>query len=171
MMRSGSLLRSSSRRHAGESGFSAVEMVVTAAIIVVLSAIAVPAVTNATAIYRLRGAVTSVTGAIQSTRYQAIYQGYAYQVVFDAAAKTYQVQSKPPCTSPCVATFGNVGGPVLWSESAQRVTLGANTTLTFTPGGRVTGAAACPCQMTLTYPGRTPEVITVSAYGDINVNP
>ncbi len=143
------------------------EMVITVAIIMVLATLAVPLLRDVSASFRFRGAVQAVTGAIQSTRYQAIYQGYSYQVVFDATAKTYQVQSKPIGA----AAFGNVGSAILWSESAQQVTLNANTTLTFSPGGKVTGAAACPCQMTLSYPGKTPEVITVSAYGNINVTP
>lgn len=167
MMRSRWLRGGKAPSHADEKGFTVVEMVVTCAVILVVVAIAVPAMKDAMASYRLRGAVATVTGAIQSTRYQAIYQGYAYQVVFDATGKTYQVQRKPIGS----AAFSNVGTPVLWSESVQAVTLDANATLTFSPGGRVQGAAACPCQMTLTYPGRTPEVITVSAYGNINVNP
>src|SRR5262249_35479379 len=152
----------------GESGFTMIEAMIAVIIIVVLACLAVPMLRDVTAAFRFRGAVASVTGAIQSTRYQAIYQGYSYQVVFDAAAKTYQVQSKPIGA----AGFTNVGTAILWSESAQRTTLNANTTLTFSPGGKVTGAGgACPCTLTLSYPNKTPEVITVSAYGNINVTP
>jgi type IV fimbrial biogenesis protein FimT len=157
-----------------ESGYSLVEMVVTVAVILVITGIAIPLVMNVTAAYRLRSAVAAVTGTIQSTRYQAIYQGYSYQVVFDSTAKTYQVQSKPPCASPCVATYSNVGNAAIWSESAGAVTLDANATLTFGPGGKVSnnGGAQCnPCQLTLTYPGKPAEVISVSGYGNINVTP
>jgi Tfp pilus assembly protein FimT len=145
-------------------------MVVTVAIIMVMAAISIPLVTNVTATYRLRSAVAAVTGAIQSTRYQAIYQGYWYQVVFDQTAKTYQVQSKPPGA----AGYSNVGNAAIWSESAQRVTLNATTTLSFGPGGKVldsSGTQCNPCQLTLTYPGKPPEVIKVSGYGNINVTP
>jgi Tfp pilus assembly protein FimT len=146
------------------------ELLATVSVILVLTAIAVPVMKNVMASYRLKSAVTNVSGAIQSTRYQAIYQGYSYQVVFDPSAKTFQVQSKPLTA----ASFGNVGSATYWAESSQQVSLNAATTLTFSPGGKVTlnnGAAACPCTMTLTYPGKTPEVITVSAYGNINVTP
>jgi len=145
-------------------------MVVTIAIIMVMAGISIPLITNVTAAYRLRSAVAAVTGTIQSTRYQAIYQGYWYQVVFDATAKTYQVQSKPPGAT----AYSNVGNAVLWSESSQATTLNANTTLTFGPGGKVlssAGAQCNPCQLTLTYPGKPAEVISVSGYGNINVNP
>ena len=152
----------------GQNGVSLIETMIVVIILVVLAVLAVPMLRDVTASFRLRGAVTSVTGAIQSTRYQAIYQGYSYQVSFDAPTQTYQVQNKPIGA----AGFTNVGIPVLWSESSQRVALGANTTLTFSPGGKVTGGGgACPCTLTLTYPGKTPEVITVSAYGNINVTP
>src|SRR5260370_21171982 len=97
-MRSGSLRhRKPTPRSARlcESGFTMLEMVITVAIIMVLATLAVPLLRDVSASLRFRGAVQAVTGAIQSTRYQAIYQGYSYQVVFDATAKTYQVQSKP----------------------------------------------------------------------------
>jgi type IV fimbrial biogenesis protein FimT len=169
-MKSGTPRGGRSIAHAGEHGFSLVELLTTLAVIVTLAAISVPMISNAMASYRLKSAVATVTGAIQSTRYQAIYQGYSYQVVFDPTAKTFQVQSKPLTA----ASFSNVGSAAFWAESAQQVTLNAATTLTFSPGGKVTlnnGAAACPCTMTLTYPGKTPEVITVSSYGNINVTP
>jgi Tfp pilus assembly protein FimT len=145
-------------------------MVVTVAVILVITGISIPLVTNVMAAYRLRSAVAAVTGTIQSTRYQAIYQGYWYQVVFDSTAKTYQVQSKPPTA----AAYSNVGNAAIWSESAGAVTLNANTTLTFGPGGKVldsSGTQCNPCQLTLTYPGKPAEVISVSGYGNINVKP
>ncbi len=49
-----------------------------------------------------------------------------------------------------------------------------NTTITFRPGGAVTSPQALAngnTPMTLTYSNATPEVITVSAYGRINVTP
>jgi len=146
------------------------ELLATVAVILIMTAIAVPVMKDVMASYRLNSAVTTVSGAIQSTRYQAIYQGYAYQVAFDPTAKTFQVQSKPLTA----AAFANVGTATYWADSAARVTLGAATTLTFSPGGKVTlnnGASACPCTLTLTYPSKTPKVITVSAYGNITVTP
>jgi prepilin-type N-terminal cleavage/methylation domain-containing protein len=159
--------RSNSRR-----GFTLLELVFVLLIVLVMTAMAVPLVSNVTSYFRLRGAISSVTGAIQSTRYQAIFQGCPYRVVFLAAANTYQIQNQCPvggafanvCTAPAVAC------PVPLSGSGTPVTLNADITLTFSPGGKVTSAAA-PMSMVITYGGKPPETITVSSYGSINVNP
>jgi type II secretory pathway pseudopilin PulG len=148
------------------------ELLFVVVIVLVMTAMAVPLVNNVTSYFRLRGAISSVTGAIQSTRYQAIFQGCPYQVVFLAAANTYQIQNQCPvggafknvCTAPAVAC------PVPLSGSGIPVTLNADITLTFSPGGKVTSAAA-PMSMVITYGGKPPETITVSSYGSINVNP
>ena len=153
-----------------EKGFSAIEMAATVAIILVVVGVAIPVVNNALAAYKLRSAVSAITGTIQATRYQAIYQGYSYQVVFDATGKTYQVQNKVPGAT----GFSNVGTAASWSDSLEQITLNASTTLTFSPSGKVQlggGAGSCPCTMTLSYPGRPSELITVSSFGDTNVTP
>jgi Tfp pilus assembly protein FimT len=123
--------------------------------------------------YRLRSAVSSVTGLIQSARYQAISSGYAYQVVFDKTAGTFQVQSDP--TWPSAVIFANycvpaaASCPVPLSNSGIPVVLGTDTTLQFRPSGMVT-ATAGSTTLTLTYGTKT-ETITVSSYGNITVTP
>jgi Tfp pilus assembly protein FimT len=146
-------------------GFTLLEMVFVVLIGIIMTIIAVPLVNNVMGTYRLRAAVSSVTGAIQSTRYQAISSGYAYQVVLKNAANTIQVQSDPNRTG----TFANVGGSVPLSSSAMPVVLGADTTLQFRPSGVVTATAGATT-LTLTLAGKT-ETITVSAYGNIKVTP
>src|SRR5215470_13377343 len=89
-------------------GFTLLELLFTVLIGIILTAIALPLINNVMTNFKLRSAVASVTGAIQTTRFQAISAGYAYQVVFDKTASTYQVQSDPNHTG----LFGNVGGPV-----------------------------------------------------------
>jgi prepilin-type N-terminal cleavage/methylation domain-containing protein len=190
MMRYGRIQpgRAASRLRAPRSqGFSMIEMVLVVAIILILTVIAVPLLTTTLNYLRLRGAVSSVTGAIQSSRYQAIAQGCQYQVVFDAVAGTFQVQNEPqvpavPATVPpstvCAAVFSNVcagGGagpcPVPLSGSGTPVTLGASITLTFTPGGQVlNGGAACSpsCAMSITYAGKSGN-LTISRYGNVNI--
>src|ERR1700758_1309497 len=76
-------------------GFSLIEMVLVVAIGIITTVIALPLVNNIMSAYRLRSAVSSVTGFIQSARYQAISSGYAYQVVLNKAASTIQIQSDP----------------------------------------------------------------------------
>jgi Tfp pilus assembly protein FimT len=143
-------------------------------IVLIMTAMAVPLVRNVTSYFRLRGAISSVTGAIQSTRYQAIFQGCPYRVVFLAAAGTYQIQNQCPVGGAFVNVCLPVAAaacPVPLSGSGTPVTLNADITFTFSPGGRVTSTVAAPMQMIITYGGKPPETITVSSYGSINVNP
>jgi prepilin-type N-terminal cleavage/methylation domain-containing protein len=154
-------------------GFSLLELIFVIVIGLIMTVIAIPLVNNVTSYFRLRGAVSSVTGAIQSTRYQAIFQGCPYQVVFTAATQSYQIQNQCPVggafANVCVpATLAACPVPV--SGSGTPVTLNADITLTFSPGGKVSSATS-PMQMVITYGGKPPETITVSSYGSINVTP
>jgi len=144
-------------------------------IIVITTVLAIPLVTNVTSYFRLRGSIASVTGAIQSTRYQAIFQGCPYQLVMNAAASTYQVQNQCPAggawANVCVP--GLASCPVPLSGSGNPVALNADLTLVFSPGGRVTSASfpGGGINLVLTYGGKPPETISISSYGSINVNP
>jgi type IV fimbrial biogenesis protein FimT len=157
-------------------GFTLLELVFTLAIAMVMVVLAIPLVQRVSASLKIQGATAAVTGAMQSTRYQAIFQGCQYQLVFTSAAGSYQLQGEPATNGNCAAAFTNICSaglancPVPWSGAGTAVALGADATLTFTPGGRVIGTngAACPCTMVLTYSNRT-ATITVSNYGNINV--
>lgn len=146
-------------------GFTLIEMLIVLAILVIATAIAVPMLNNVMNTYRLRAAVSSVTGAIQSSRYQAISSGYAYQIVLSKAAGTFQVQSDPNH----VGTFSNVGNAIPLASSSIPVVLGADTTLQFRPSGLV-AATVGNTTLTLTYGVKT-ETITVSSYGNVKVTP
>ena len=141
------------------------EMIFVIAIVLLMSVMAIPLVNNAIAVYRLRAAVASVTGAIQTTRFQAISSGYPYQVAFNAAANTLQVQSDPNFSG----TYANVGNAIPLAGSSIPVILGTSTTLRFRPSGIVT-AAVGSTTLTLTYGAKT-ETITVSSYGNVKVTP
>lgn len=146
-------------------GFTLLELLFTVLIGVLLTVISLPLVQNVMANFKLRSAVASVTGAIQSTRFQAISSGYAYQVVLDKTASTIQVQSDPNRTG----TFANTGSAIPLSGSSIPVVLGTTTTLQFRPSG-IVAATAGSTTLTLTYGGKT-ETITVSSYGNIKVTP
>jgi Tfp pilus assembly protein FimT len=146
-------------------GFTLLEMLLVVAITIVVAAIAVPTFNKVMSTYRLRAAVSSVTGAIQSARYQAISSGYAYQIVLKKTAGTMQVQSDPNRTG----TFANVGNAIPLSSSSIVVVLNADTTLQFRPSGLVQ-ATTGSTTLTLTY-GANTETITVSNYGNVKVTP
>jgi len=137
-------------------------------IVGVMTAISIPVVKSSLNAYKVSSAVASVTNAVQSTRYRAIATGYPFQVVFTAATSSYQIQSDPTDTG----AFANVGNPIVFTAAPNM--MNQNTTLTFRPGGAVASPQALAngsTPMTLTYSNATPELISVSAYGRINVTP
>ncbi len=155
------------------AGFTLMELLITVAIGMIMTVIALPLLVNGLAGYRLRGAVASMTGIIQATRYQAIFNGYPFQVVINSVAMTYQVKSDPTRTG----AFSDVcvGGavspcPVSLAGSSAAVAINASTTLTFSPGGSVssTTAAGGVTAIIVTYSGKQ-ETINVSSYGNTKV--
>src|ERR1700739_778722 len=154
------------REWRGNSGFSLLELTMTLAVGLILAAMAVPAVRSSVQYFRVRSAVSSITGAIQSTRYRAIFDGCPYNIAFNSTANTFQVASETAVAgSSCATTFSNVGGAVPFGSTA--VGLNQNVTLQFKPSGYVQ-ATTGTTTFTLTY-GSTSKTVTVSNYGNINV--
>lgn len=150
-------------------GFTLLEATITVSVMLVLAAIALPQVNSALAGYRLRNAVAGVTGAIQGTRYRAIFQGCPATIAFNKANNTYQLSSKAANGGSCAASYSNVGGAVPFGSTS--IVLDQDTTLQFNPGGSVTLVAGnSDMSMNLMYGSRT-EKIQVSKYGNITVTP
>jgi len=146
------------RTHAG---YSLIELLLVVAISMIMGAMAIPATRSAIASYDLSAAVDSATGAIQSTRYQAIMQGYPYQVAINATNNTFQVLNEVPPA----ASFTAVGNTV--PLSGVPITVSASTTLQFKPNGSVSATVGA-MSFTISYNGTT-KTVTVSNYGSINV--
>jgi prepilin-type N-terminal cleavage/methylation domain-containing protein len=164
-------------------GFSLLETLIVLAIILITTAIAVPLVQNITAGFKLQGAINNVKAGIQGARYQSIYQGCPFQIKFTAAPgpglpAQYQIQTETLAAGGCGVAYTNVcptginaaiGCPVpLWGTGAP-MTLNADVTLQFRPGGSVTSLQfpGGGINMTLTYTGQAPVNIQVSNYGSI----
>jgi prepilin-type N-terminal cleavage/methylation domain-containing protein len=157
-------------------GFTLLELVVVVAIAMILGAMAIPFIMNTLRVYKMRSAITSVTGAISQARYQSIFHGCKTQIVFTKSSYSYQLQSEQPAYGgqACLTAFANLGGSV--PLIGQGVTIDQNVTMTFSPGGGVGSTPAMnPIQMVITYPGFTgtvpQETIQVSNYGNITVTP
>lgn len=149
-------------------GFSLIELVLVVAVGLIMAAMAVPVISQSLRTFRLRAAISGVSGAIQSTRYRAILDGCRYQIAFNNAANTYQVSSETTGAG-CAAAFTNVGGPITFGSPAQ-VTLSAPFTLQFSPGGSVQ-ATAGSLNFTISSVGSSPNYksVTVTKYGSIKV--
>lgn len=143
-------------------GFSLLELTVSVAIAVILTSVAVPMISKVMTSYRMRNSVAAVSGAINTTRYKAIYQGYPFAVTFSKDTGSYQISSKGPGAS----SFVSVGNSVPFQAAGMN--LDQDNTLTFSPSGLVTSSAGSPIALKLTYQGKT-DTISVSTYGNVSV--
>ena len=162
--------RAKSRFPGNTRGFTMLEIVIVLLIGSILTAMAIPEVQSGIYRYRLQGAVASATWAIQSTRYQALMEGYPYQVVLTSSNTSYQIQNCPSCSStpncPTGGAYANVGTAVPLSGSA--VALNADTTLQFKPNGFVCAPVGA-LNFTITYQGLCQKV-TVTNYANISLS-
>jgi Tfp pilus assembly protein FimT len=148
------------------SGFSLIELMVVAGIMMVLFACALPLTKGIFNMYRLRAAATTAAMAIECNRYHAIMQSYPYQVTFSATTNSYQVLSEVPPAN----TFSNVGGAIPVDPGGTS-TVSATTTFQFSPGGIVTlVGGTMPASFTITNSSGT-KTITVSSVGNVTVTP
>jgi Tfp pilus assembly protein FimT len=145
------------------SGFSMVELCIALTVSLVMMAVAVPIVQQTTSLYRLNGAVSSITGAIRATRYQALMKGYPYRLAITPSTRQYQLLNDPERDG----SFANTGSAVPITSSAA--TISAATTLEFRPNGRVVATTGA-MNLGVTYNDVT-KTIAVSTYGNVTVTP
>lgn len=143
-----------------------IELVVATAIIFVTFAFSLPVIQSTITSYHLTEASSAVSGAIQSTRYQAIMRGCPYTIAFAQNTGNYQIGAQSISGTPpaCAATFSDVGAPLPWTTSGD-VNLGASTTLQLNPNGTVV-ATVGSLVLTLTN-GAGTKTITVSGVGNV----
>ena len=156
------------------AGFSMVELLIVVAIGIVMTAIAIPTTGSLVKSYQLDSAAQSASGAIQAARYQAIMNGYPYQLDIDSTTNQLKVSNKvPPAT-----TFSTVSSGQTISSS--NVTIGVGTASSgsaghaifqFNPNGvvSVTSGQVMPLTLTIAYNGTTKH-LAVSNYGSVSVS-
>jgi prepilin-type N-terminal cleavage/methylation domain-containing protein len=176
MVRSSNITKGANVRARAARGFTLLELVVVIAIAMILAGMAVPYISNTLRVYRMRGAVTSITSAISNARYQAIFHGCKTQIVFTASTYTYQISSEQPAYGgqACLTAYSPV--TAVLPLMGQGMAINQTVTMTFTPGGAVASTPVMnPISMVVTYPGFTTtvpqETIQVSNYGNITVTP
>lgn len=151
-----------------QGGFTLIELLAVVGIVLVVTTMALPAARNSLRSYRLSAATSSIAGAIQATRYQAIMVGCPYTIAFTTSSDTYQVQRQNITGTPpaCASTYSNVGSAIPWATSSE-ITVSANTTLQFNPNGTVqatTGALVFTVNV-----GGMSKVVSVSGVGNVKV--
>jgi prepilin-type N-terminal cleavage/methylation domain-containing protein len=145
-----------------QAGFTMMELLMVVAVMLVLMAFAIPQIQGTLNWYRLNSAVAAVNWSVQSTRYQALMEGYPFQVTYNAANNTYQLASDPSSSG----TFTNVGGAVPLSGDA--IVVSQTNAIQFKPYGFVTPAAGSNLCFHVTYKGLT-KYISVSNYGNVAI--
>jgi prepilin-type N-terminal cleavage/methylation domain-containing protein len=149
-------------------GFTMLELAVTMVVGMILAAFAVPLIQSTMNFLNVRSAASSVSGAIQSTRFQAIFHGCPYALAFDKGAMTYQVSSQVAGPTGCAAAFTNVG-PAIPIANGASVTLNQNVTFQFRPGGLTQTTLGVPTLILDCHGSK--ETIAVSTYGNVTVTP
>jgi type IV fimbrial biogenesis protein FimT len=156
------------------TGFSILEILMVMVIAAVLAAFAIPMTINAVKSYRLTAAVSSATGAIQSTRYLAIMNGCPYQITFTPATNSYQATGWTT-TSGNPATCTNAyTGAVVPISSPDADSISRVITLQFSANGTVSEtttppAGVSPMVFKITNSIGGSNTVTVSSVGNVSV--
>lgn len=129
-------------------GFTLIQALIVVAISLAMTAVAVPVFTNAVNSYRFSAAVSAATGAISATRFQAIMNGYPYEIVFTASTMSYRVYSET--TASCPPAFTAVGSSIPMESTGGITMTGPTVTYTFYSNGTVYGpiSTTSPCPNT-----------------------
>ena len=154
-------------RAGAQRGFTTLELGVTVIVGMMLATFVVPLIRSELNFFKARSAASSIRGAIQSTRSQAIFSGCAYEVKINKDAMTYQVSGQLAGAG-CAAEFTNIG-PANPIAEAGSVTLDENVTFQVRPDGLTRTTLGAPT-LALNRCGIT-ETIFVSKYGNISVTP
>jgi Tfp pilus assembly protein FimT len=150
------------------AGVTLLELCLVLAISITLTAVALPITKDVLNNYRLTSAVASATWAVQSIRFQALEEGYPFQVTFQGNASGYNPTYQPASEPVGTGTFSNVGSAVPLSGSA--VQINETTVLQFKPNGTVTMTSGGNPVTTfqISYQGLS-HTIKVTNYGNVSV--
>jgi prepilin-type N-terminal cleavage/methylation domain-containing protein len=142
-------------------GFTLVELVFVAAIIVIILTIAIPSITAAQRGYDLSTAGYTISNKLDETRTNALKRNQQAWLLLDPAGPSLQVQFSTG------GTTVNVGGPAFLSKSLTFVGLTTTQQVVFDPLGRpVSPPQTIQIQHIASGQGRT---ITVTSTGRITV--
>ena len=129
------------------------------AILLILMAFAIPQIQGTLYWYRLNSAMATINWSVQSTRYQALMEGYPFQVTYNSGNNTYQIASDPTNSG----TFTNIGTAI--PISGDPITVSQTNSIQFKPYGFVAPAAGSNLCFHVSYQGLT-QYISVSNYGN-----
>jgi type II secretory pathway pseudopilin PulG len=142
-----------------------VETLIVVAITIIIAGIAIPIMGNAMKSFQQNASVSAATGAISTTRFQAIMRGYPYQLVFTPSTLSYQVFNEVPPAS----TFSLVV-PATGSSTTPLPAAGGIAMTGETCSVPLTNWACTPTSDIQTISGTT-VTYTFSANGTVTTTP
>jgi type IV fimbrial biogenesis protein FimT len=155
-----------------QRGFSLPEILIIAAIIGVISGIAIPAMTSALERNRLRGGADIMAGQLRAARLAAITRNASFRVAFDCpTAGTVRVLAVTgdaaidDAVDRCSNTIANDGPTALVPPT---ITYGAPPTITFNGRGQASTGGALPLTIAVSHGAITRNVV-VSATGRVQI--
>jgi Tfp pilus assembly protein FimT len=155
-----------------------IELLIVVAIATVLTAGAIPIVSTTMSNMHLGSAASSLSGAIQSARYQAIATGCPIQIAVSSG--TYQLSNEPvivtgtPPVPACSTTYSSLGGAVPYSSPDISLSPDTTQTLQLNPSGTITAVGSLAAQnftlvLALSNSSAT-KTVTVSGVGNVKVH-
>jgi len=151
-----------------------IELLVVVAIVLIVFGFSIPIITTSLNNMHLGSAASSLSGAIQSTRYLAISVGCPYQFTVVPASNSYQLATEVVSGNPpaCASTYTNVGSPIPFANSD--VTITATTTFLLNPSGTVSTVATptvpvYPSISIVLAHGATTKTVWVTGVGNVKV--
>ncbi len=134
-------------RHArrGEFGFSLLELIIVVAITLVVAAIAIPGIVNATQNFKLRSTASSYSGLVQRCRMLAVSKNAAYAVTSSTSSglTTLSVSTTDVLALPQGFAVDSTGGGT--SSSSLNIPIGVSAVTTSLPQFNARGL---PCFVT-----------------------
>ena len=111
----GAALGQPEQNRARRSGFSVIEMVVSCAIVLILTAVAIPSLRRSYAVYQLNDSATRLSGLLKLTRFEAIRKNTPISCQFQQVGSNWRVSINSP-TAPTQflmtsTTLVAAGGP------------------------------------------------------------
>lgn len=172
------------RRCPRVAGFTMIELLVVLGIAVVILGAAIPIITNTMYSMHLGSAASSLSSAIQATRYKAISVGCPYQFTILASSNQFQLATELVSGTPpaCATTYTNVGldgtvNPPPTPFANSDVTISTSTScpnipFLLNPSGTVstvsTPTVASSVCIVLAH-GAITKTVTVSGVGNVKV--
>jgi prepilin-type N-terminal cleavage/methylation domain-containing protein len=160
-----------SPRRPGEGGFTLLEMLVVISVVGIMMAISLPIINTTLINMHVASAASSLSGAVQTARYQAISTGCPVQFTTIPASNSYQLATEVVTGSPpaCASTYTNVGNPVPFASSDVLV---PSVTFLLNPGGTVTSTSVvtAPASFSMQVTnGSTSKTVTVNGVGNVTI--